>query len=175
MGNQVYRSGDGSVMVNATNMAKPFEKRVGDWARAEAAKRHIKILAEKHSLHPSHILKVVNGGIDAGGGTWMHKDLAIEFARWLEVTKKLNLQDVKETYLIFDGRYYKIGESSDSQRRLKSILTSNPSAVLLTYGKGVSEKILHQKYHKHRISGEWFELSKNQASHIIKLIEAKTG
>ena len=29
------------------------------------------------------LIQTEKGGIDGGGGTWMHEDVALEFARWL--------------------------------------------------------------------------------------------
>ncbi len=68
-------------MVNATQMAKPFGKQPSDWTRQKSSKDFIDALCIARRIpRPSDLLKVTNGD---NGGTWMHEDVAIEFARWL--------------------------------------------------------------------------------------------
>src|SRR5690554_6198550 len=50
------------------------------------------------------------------------------------------------TYLMFDGRLYKIGKSTNPKGRLKQLQTGNISCKLLCYGTGVSEEYLHKYY-----------------------------
>lgn len=67
-------------MVNATEMAKPFGKKAKDWLKTQSAKEFIQVLSEGKKILPSDLLQVINGD---NGGTWMHEDVALEFARWL--------------------------------------------------------------------------------------------
>jgi len=70
------------IMVNATEMAKPFNKNTKDWLRNSSTKQFIDaLLRERRLLHSSDLLQVTYGN---NGGTWMHEDLAIEFAKWLD-------------------------------------------------------------------------------------------
>lgn len=69
-----------SVMVNATQMAKPFCKSPKDFLKTEQSKRYIDALSEVKKILSSDLVKVVYGD---NGGTWMHEDVALEFARWL--------------------------------------------------------------------------------------------
>lgn len=69
-----------SVMVNATQMAKPFYKSPKDFLKTEQSKRYIEALSEVKKILSSELVKVVYGD---NGGTWMHEDVALEFARWL--------------------------------------------------------------------------------------------
>lgn len=69
-----------SLMVSATEMARPFGKRPTDWLKNQSTKEFIKTLCGVRNLVPSEIVQVVNGD---QGGTWMHEDVAMEFARWL--------------------------------------------------------------------------------------------
>lgn len=69
-----------SVMVNATQMAKPFEKSPKDFLKTEQTKRFMQALSEVKKILSSDLVKVVYGD---NGGTWMHEDVAMEFARWL--------------------------------------------------------------------------------------------
>lgn len=79
--NVTFAKKDELVMVNATQMAKPFGKQPSDWTRQKSSKDFIDALCIARRIpRPSDLLKVTNGD---NGGTWMHEDVAIEFARWL--------------------------------------------------------------------------------------------
>lgn len=74
-----FQKGD-SVMVNATEMAKSFGKSPKDFLKTEQTKRFIAALSEVKKILSSDLVRVIYGD---NGGTWMHEDVAIEFARWL--------------------------------------------------------------------------------------------
>lgn len=98
-----FKNVDGTVMVNATEMAKGFTKKeVRQWFDNPSTSEFIQILASERgikaigknetSLNASSLAKmypslinVVKGGIPGKvkQGTWMHEDVALEFARWL--------------------------------------------------------------------------------------------
>lgn len=73
---------DDNVMVNATEMAKPFGKLVGDWLRLKATTEFIEALSADMHIPISALIQVVKGG-NSEQGTWLHEDVALEFARWL--------------------------------------------------------------------------------------------
>lgn len=68
-------------MVNATEMAKPFKKLAADWTRQKSAKEFIASLSAVRGIPITDLVKVLQGGNVQG--TWMHEDVALEFARWL--------------------------------------------------------------------------------------------
>lgn len=68
------------LMVNASQMAKPFGKSPKDFLKTEQSKRFIEALSEVRKILSSDLVRVIYGN---GGGTWMHEDVALEFARWL--------------------------------------------------------------------------------------------
>lgn len=68
------------VMINATQMAKPFGKFCKDWLKTEQSKRIISAISERQKILPSDLVQVTNGD---NGGTWMHEDVALVFAQWL--------------------------------------------------------------------------------------------
>lgn len=76
-----FELGEGSIMVNATQMARPFGKTTKDWLRTNSAKDFIDILSAVRQICLTDLVKVVQGGNQQG--TWMHEDAAMEFARWL--------------------------------------------------------------------------------------------
>ena len=99
----------GSVTVNATEMAKAFGKRAGDWLRLDSTKEFLKALknsqnADMHTgLFPYEIIRVqvINGGTNRG--TWMHEDVALEFSRWLSPAFAIwTNKHIKE--LLLEGR-----------------------------------------------------------------------
>ena len=75
-----------SKMVNATQMARPFKKKVNDFLRLGSTKKFTAALEARYE--ESHngarsILEVVQGGTPEEQGTWMDELLAIKFAGWL--------------------------------------------------------------------------------------------
>ncbi|MBR3830973.1 MAG: KilA-N domain-containing protein [Muribaculaceae bacterium] len=70
-----------NVMINATQMAKPFEKNPKDFLKTQQTKEFLTELSVVRNLTTDNLVKVVQGGNTQG--TWMHEDVAIEFARWL--------------------------------------------------------------------------------------------
>lgn len=74
----------GSMKINASQMATVFgdKKRPAFWLRTKQAKDYIQALADVHICTSADILTVTKGG-STEQGTWMHEDLALEFARWL--------------------------------------------------------------------------------------------
>lgn len=79
-----FLSGEcGPTMVNATEMAKAFGKRPVEWLRSQQAKEYISALSKVRKCTFDDMVIVKRGAATNGGGTWLHSDLAIEFARWL--------------------------------------------------------------------------------------------
>lgn len=76
-----FSTGD-SVMVNATEMAQKFgdKKKPNFWLKTKASKEFVTSLSEVRKINSSDLVKVIYGD---NGGTWMHEDVALEFARWL--------------------------------------------------------------------------------------------
>lgn len=79
-GSQISFISGENVMINATQMAKPFEKSPKDFLKTEQTKRFIAALSEVKKILSSDLVRVIYGD---NGGTWMHEDVALEFARWL--------------------------------------------------------------------------------------------
>lgn len=59
-----FQKGD-SVMVNATQMAKPFGKSPKDFLKTEQTKTYIEALSEVRKIHSSDLVRVIYG--DNGG------------------------------------------------------------------------------------------------------------
>lgn len=70
-----------SVKVNATEMAKTFNKRPIDWLQNKQTEEFLNELAKVRKSTLADLVQVTRGGDNPG--TWMHEDVALEFARWL--------------------------------------------------------------------------------------------
>lgn len=81
-GSKITFATESGVTVNATQMAKPFGKLVGGWLRLESTKEFLNALSADMRIHTSALIQTVKGG-NGEQGTWMHEDVALEFARWL--------------------------------------------------------------------------------------------
>lgn len=92
--NQVFKYNGNSItfqigentMVNATEMAKPFDnsKRPQFWLNNQYTKDFINELAEARNLASADLVVITKGGNNhTQQGTWFHEDVALEFARWL--------------------------------------------------------------------------------------------
>ena len=67
--------------VNATEMAKPFNKQPKDFLRTQQAVDYCEALSRRLKCLPTDLLVVKNGG--ENNGTWMQQKLALRFAQWL--------------------------------------------------------------------------------------------
>lgn len=83
LNNPIRFSVNGKVMVNATNMAKPFGKYPKHWLLLQSSKAFLQSLSVVRNLTSADLVIVRRGGEAKFQGTWMHEDVALEFARWL--------------------------------------------------------------------------------------------
>ena len=75
---------DSDVMINATEMAKPFKgKTVAHFLENQQTQELINQLSIDIGIPTSELIKVVKGGVPGLQGTWMRRELAIAFAMWL--------------------------------------------------------------------------------------------
>lgn len=81
-GSQISFNKGENVMINATQMAKPFGKFTKDWLSNKATKEFLSTLSAVRTIPLTGLVEVKQGG-NGEQGTWMHEDVALEFARWL--------------------------------------------------------------------------------------------
>ena len=98
MGNQIFNynghnitfdmNGDENVMINATEMAKAFNKDVFGFMRLDSTKEYINAYCQTADLRSENeftpnwkLIKVINGG--RNNGTWMERSVALKFSAWL--------------------------------------------------------------------------------------------
>jgi hypothetical protein len=74
-------------------------------------------------------------------------------------------------YLIFDGKYFKIGKTDNLEARFKTIKSSNINSKLIASSyrtrKSFIENYLHAKFRIFRKQGEWFLI--NDYKELVKL------
>lgn len=80
-----FNNEEGTVFVNATEMAKQFGKLPADFTRLKSTKNFLKELESVRQIPISQlvIVKKGNSAEIIEQGTWMHEDVALEFSRWL--------------------------------------------------------------------------------------------
>ncbi len=110
---------NGKMMINATQMAKPFGKMPKDWLRTQQAKELVKVVSVAHICLTNDLQVVRQGGVNQG--TFFQEDVALFFAQWLS----------PEFYLACN-------------RKLKELLTKQ--ALILPTKKGVTPLLQEQKF-----------------------------
>ena len=84
-GSKISFANGKNVMINATEMAKSFGKRPAKWLELPSTKEFLAALTDVRKSDFA-LIQTDKGGVSGGGGTWMHEDVALEFARWLSPT-----------------------------------------------------------------------------------------
>src|SRR5437764_8332747 len=83
--NNITYFDNAGVMINATQMAKPFGKKPADWLRLSSTKRFLHELGEIKKLPVTELVKRTKK--NAAEGTersiLLQEDAAMEFARWI--------------------------------------------------------------------------------------------
>ena len=115
----IFEFSDGNKMINATQMAKPFGKRVSNFLQNKEIKEYISLLESRYwnsSIGSKRaVLRVVKGGNEKDAqGTWMDEKLALQFAAWLAPVFELWVYDRIEELL-------KTGTTSIISHRDKNI------------------------------------------------------
>jgi len=98
-----FEFADGNKMINATEMAKPFKKKVNDFLRLKSTKDYINLLEDRYgnsrNVTNKEVLRVIQGGEAELQGTWMDEKLALKFAAWLSSAFELWVYDKIEDLL----------------------------------------------------------------------------
>ncbi len=79
--NITFEEINGKMMINATQMAKPFNQQPIKWLRTDQAKNLVKALSKVRKWSLADLQVVKRGGNNPG--TWFHEDVALLFAQWL--------------------------------------------------------------------------------------------
>lgn len=142
---------DNQVMINATEMAKPFGKRVSDFMRNKGTKKYIAeclkkenysfvtgrevtLFGELNELHESDLYISVQRT-----GTWMHRILAFKFAAWLNISYQFWINATLEKL------FY---ENLDKKRieKIRKNIDSDINQFLSINGCIKKQKVIQNKY-----------------------------
>lgn len=150
---------DDNVMVNATEMAKAFNKKIDNYLRLESTKLLIKEL-EKIVFVPSDV-REQNIIYATNKSTYMHRILALDFAAWLDINFKIWIYQTIEKVLF--GHYKEHWDAHMMQEQakkemveLKSKLIKNPTQEdviayfeqerLYNQAKSIKQKAISNQY-----------------------------
>lgn len=103
------------------------------------------------------------------------KELEKEFSKMISNNNNNNHLEEKHIYLLECGGKYKIGISSDVNRRIKE-LDKRPFKINILAKSELTTKAykieqdLHHQYEKNRINGEWYELTDDDIKEIKSII-----
>lgn len=132
---------DKNVMVNATEMAKMFDKRVDDFTRLSSTENFIEALILDLNSQNNHadVRDYSREDVISSSkkrGTYMHRLLALKFAQWLDMSFELWV--IKTIEEIIFGNYQKHWEAHARQeeakikmQKIKKDMLINPTTELV--------------------------------------------
>lgn len=146
-----------NLMVNATEMARPFGKRPNDFLSSKSTQELISSLSAKTGISATALVIVNQGGNNQG--TWLHEDLALIFAQWLSPTFYLWCNDrIKELM--------QVGFTA-TPATLEAMI-GNPDLVIglatqlkqLRAENAEQQKVIEEKTQQLDESEEWFSIKR---------------
>lgn len=142
-----FENRNGQVMINATQLAKPFNKLVGNFLRLDGTKNLISELKTHYSEVNNgkfDILYTIQGGNEKNKqGTWMCEELALKFAAWLSPSFDMWVQ-------IHIKRLIKTGKTSLNDNGILPIQAHLDEQVQKDNSKSVNGKIYRKQDNKQR-------------------------
>lgn len=132
---------ESNIMVNATEMAKIFNKRIDNFLRLDETKRFIAALLESKNkvFDSSHVRNQITEKDlirTTNKATFMEQKLAIYFAFWLDVKFQIWLVDIADEIMF--GNYKKHWDAHTAQEQakermivLKDEMLRNPTAEIV--------------------------------------------
>lgn len=133
-----FLSGNGDIMVNATQLAKPYGKRPNDYLSLPATSQLIKAITRKYGSDENQLVRTVNGG--SNPGTWMHRLIVLDYCQWLDIDLKLWCTEKLDELMRFG--------ITATQPTLEAIV-SNPDIII-----GLAQKLKEEREHKARLQSE---------------------
>ena len=127
-----------NVMVNATEMAKAFGKRIEDFKRLEGTKVFIQALLKRENAKFAHAdvreqntKKWTESDLvqTTNKATYYHRKLALEFASWLDVDFKVWIIDTIDDLLF--GHYKEHWDAHVKQEKAKERMEEAKKKLLL--------------------------------------------
>ena len=162
---------DGAVYANANSMAD--SKKLENWKASTNTIRYIEALKNKDSLDSMELIISKRGGVDIGGGTWIHHSLINNLKEYINNHNPKKNSDL--LYLLKANNYYKIGIASDVINRIGQLQTGCMFKIELidcwTINNPYKLEIkLHTLFSNKRMIGEWFNLNDEDIKYIMETI-----
>lgn len=123
LGNSIqFKMIEGHIYANATSMCKVFGKRAQHWLELQATKEMINEISSEAGIPASQLI-IVNKGNSSEfeQGTWIHEELILELASWLNVKFRRWAQQQIAT-LLREGKVEvnsKITDENNKNKRLE--------------------------------------------------------
>ena len=79
-----FKKINGEIYANATSMCKIFpNKNLSTWINSKGTEEYIEALCIENEQTKDFYTSVKSGSPENGGGTWVHQELVLDLARWL--------------------------------------------------------------------------------------------
>ncbi len=184
--NILFQEIDGKIMVNATQMAKPFNEKPLHWLRTNKAQKMIKAIALSLKCTTADLQVVKQGGKPELQGTWFHEDVALFFAQWLSTEFYLVCNMKLKELLVKEARQlptkYGISATLHNGEVLYSYNMACKKLGNIKYPKAYKRKKLHPQHFRvvfgrNFITEEYLELLKGYYSYrnAMKSNQLKLG
>ncbi len=156
-GNEIaFETKNGITYVNATEMAKRFDKRPNDYLSLKSTNELINAITRRTGKFDYQLVIRKTGMPKFGGGVWLHEDIAIDFAQWLSVDFKLWCQErIKELLLKGYTEIVPVASTNvpcqtnclpkDYIEALEALLKSEKEKVALREAKRISDSIIKEQ------------------------------
>jgi len=171
-----FRTESGVTYLNAPEMAKPFGKFPADWLRLKGTDEYVKAYSSVKGIPITQLIVIHQGGADQG--TWLHEDIAIEFARWLSPEFSIWCNDrIKELLTVGVTRLPQLSRRQLLEMCLEAETKLEEQAPKIAYhdrvlntGNGFPigviaaelgmtanklNKILSERHVQHKVGGTW--------------------
>lgn len=130
-----FLSGNGDVLVNATQLAKPYGKRPNDYLSLPSTNQLIKAITRKYGSDENQLVRTITGGTHPG--TWMHRLIVLDFCQWLDIDLKLWCTEKLDELMRYG--------MTATQPTLEAMV-DNPDLVI-----GLAQKLKEERAEKQRL------------------------
>lgn len=123
--------GNDDLMINATQMAKIFNKKIDNFTRTESTQNFIKEClknANRRYLNINSEIDLIDSRQKSG--TWMHRILALKFAAWLDPAFELWVYATIDK-IVF-GFYREINEATIEKLHAEKLLQIKKQELILS-------------------------------------------
>jgi hypothetical protein len=165
-----------SLYINATQIAKHFNKLPADWLRLKDTKAYLEAISHYGNSHNGDLVVVRKGGNDKFiTGTWIHKKLIIAFARWLDpyfaVWCDLQIEEILKS-----GSTPKDSFQERKEQFQLDVIGLESSFRLLRVNEASKIGMTHKLYKEHGLSTSYLpkysdEQHTYSLSHLLKKYE----